>query len=158
MSSIGFDPKYLQGGDTPWLPFTPYNADVGIKLLHVDQPRGEIVVPVENGRLHRREAVLGLGGLQIGPRRDQQIRRFNRALARGEEDRGESALRTIVDDPAVSTGQLRKLVVDLPRVHVGLQLDQQLDHVRVVFGNGIHQGGLSPKGFAGFIPRIARRS
>jgi len=44
MSAIGFDPKYLQGGDTPWLPFTPYNADVGIKLLHVDQARGEMAL------------------------------------------------------------------------------------------------------------------
>ena len=44
MSSIGYDPKYLKGGDTPWLPFTPYNENVGIKLLHVDQCRGEMAL------------------------------------------------------------------------------------------------------------------
>ena len=36
MSSTRFDPKHLKGGDTPWVPFTPYNEKVGIKLLHVD--------------------------------------------------------------------------------------------------------------------------
>ena len=44
MNSTGFDPKYLKGGDTPWIPFTPYNEKVGIKLLHVDQSRGEMVL------------------------------------------------------------------------------------------------------------------
>ena len=44
MSSMGFDPKYLKGSDTPWVPFTPYNEKVTIKLLHVDQSRGEMVL------------------------------------------------------------------------------------------------------------------
>ena len=44
MNSTGFDPKYLKGGDTPWVPFTPYNEKVGIKLLHVDQSRGEMAL------------------------------------------------------------------------------------------------------------------
>ena len=44
MNSTGFDPKYLKGGDTPWVPFTPYNEKVGIKLLHVDQARGEMAL------------------------------------------------------------------------------------------------------------------
>ncbi len=35
MSSMGFDPKYLKGSDTPWVPFTPYNEKVTIKLLQV---------------------------------------------------------------------------------------------------------------------------
>jgi len=48
MSSIGFDPKYLQGGDTPWLPFTPYNADVGIELLHARLRCKRVYFP--NGR------------------------------------------------------------------------------------------------------------
>ena len=39
-----FDPKYLHGADTPWLPFTPYNEHVGIKLLHVDPVRGEMAL------------------------------------------------------------------------------------------------------------------
>ena len=44
MNSTGFDPKHLKGGDTPWVPFTPYNEKVGIKLLHVDPSRGEMVL------------------------------------------------------------------------------------------------------------------
>ena len=44
MTATGLDPKFLKGGDTPWVPFTPYNEKVLIKLLHVDQARGEMAL------------------------------------------------------------------------------------------------------------------
>ena len=44
MNTIGFDPKHLKGSETPWVPFEPDNAQVGIKLLHVDPVRGEMLL------------------------------------------------------------------------------------------------------------------